>query len=327
MKKALLSVVWFFVVSLIIFPVVGREDFPLENYKILKHLSGNFENKLWNNQIILESELRDVMKQLSLKEGVDTAKASFGAEQFNKTFEMQCAKFHHGSFQYFACLCKTVYEKSNDRDKILIFEIFKNAIEYMREIFVRIQRRNDNELFGIDLDWALKSVIDYTNQTQSFGTSESTSVLPDQSSTTPIPSCEWFCDKAKLDGIVASLHQRMRTDTIPIPQETILSSLTFLRKVEEGQKTNVSSKFYAKPKAFQNSYEEIVVKLRGERYSKFAITCLAMYEELKEAQDKMALYILFLSISRKENEFLTARQISRRLAEMREDSYPFLPNN
>ncbi|MBX9806083.1 MAG: hypothetical protein K2Y18_10120 [Alphaproteobacteria bacterium] len=329
MKKPFLHIVLPLVVCLIINPAVGSDIRPLDNYRTLYNLTDTFGGKFWRKEIISEVELREVMKRIQIKDDIDINKAVFRPEQFNKMLEEQCTKMNQGAFLYFASLCKAIYEKSDDRDRILVFEIFKHVSLEIRDTFIRIQRKKDNKLCNSELDWEKGFMSDSWEKGppteifgQLIGTLDVGGVFSDERPATPVLPCEWFCDKSILDRVTNTLQEELRKGATPIQPETVKGSLLFLRKVEEEQKTNISSRITAKPQGFQKSYEEIVTKMSGERFLRFAMTCMGMYEELCETHEKIALYILFLSVSKKEKEFLRLRKVTRRLAEIREDAYP-----
>lgn len=134
--------------------------------------------------------------------------------------------------------------------------------------------------------------------------------------------CDWSFKVDTLDLYASQLHDRARTDLKPIPSDDIRHRLNFMYKPDDGVKTNIDRKYYIKPTTFKTYFEGVTANITGERLLTFAVACKHLYEELKEFQDRLALFLLLEKVAEKEKLFLRERKFQRDRAELKEDAYP-----
>ncbi|MBX9804558.1 MAG: hypothetical protein K2Y18_02250 [Alphaproteobacteria bacterium] len=323
MLKATISIL--FISHLIMYPSLGCDG------KLVDHHTCGIVNTIWQKKIVPESRIKEIMGDLYLRKDFDSIKASFAPESFKKLFDTQCIKIHHGSFLYFANLCKSIYDSSDENDRVKVFEILKHVSQQFWEMYGRLQRRKEHKIHEYDFEWERayhnefwetheRGISSDGSLNAFFGLKADTKPHSEKAASVPI-KCQWLCDTTALKPIADRLYESMRKEAIPLSSEEIKGQLAFLRQIDETQQTNICKRIYGKSTAFEESFEKITTKITGGRYLIFAATCMKLYEELGEFQEKVALLILYLEVSKRESEFLLARKKQRYLQDMKEDSY------
>ena len=297
------------ILNLLACPTIG-----CSSMKLLDAYTGVLVLKLTERKLILESDLREVVYKLPLRS--DTDIGSFQPKLFSELYKKQSERINDGQFLYFANLCKSMYEQSGEKDKIRIFVIFSRISTKFQEFYCNFPTPKDFSIQPVGYEGDYKpsdEIIDrFFNPTGA-------------QVTVPGLDQEWSCNNRVLEDFALDLHVWMNKVPKPVPPGEIIKRLTFLCEVNGDNKANISPQFYEQPTAFHTYFDAITSQLTGVRFLTFAVTCKKIFEELIENQDKVALTMLLDKISKKQLEFLRAREQRRILQERKEDSYPEYP--
>jgi hypothetical protein len=295
--------------------LISEATLGCHNYKQLDGHAGKFAHKLWHRTLILESEIRDVVQRLPLRTDVD--KNYFSSHNFYELWKEQRNKIQDGQFHYFANLCKRVYETCDELDKIRVFVIFSHVSDEYGRNFTLLQRSNRSR----DQKPEFEHEQSFSEMMEMF-TAMSSGSVPKPAKEDPGIHCDWSFQEDTLALYAKQLHTRVRTDSKPVPCDDICRGLDFVYKLGEGEKTNIARKYYCKPTTFQTYFEGVTANITGERFLTFAVTCKELYEELKDFQTRLALFLLLEKVAENENKYLLRRKVLRDQEELMADEYP-----
>ena len=76
---------------LFIYLITSYLAISCEGKQLYFHANGLL-SKLWSQEIIRESQVRDTISGVGLKDNIDNIKANYGPETFNNLLEVQCTK-------------------------------------------------------------------------------------------------------------------------------------------------------------------------------------------------------------------------------------------